>query len=78
MSLRFSENNCHAQCRLCNRFDEGNFSGYEDGLRKKIGEQKLALLKVQKNISNKISNFELDIIAKHYKKETKKFEYQIK
>ena len=28
MSLRFSELNCNAQCRHCNRFMEGNFSDY--------------------------------------------------
>ncbi len=27
-SLRFSEINCHAQCKSCNRFDEGNGLGY--------------------------------------------------
>ena len=78
MSLRFSELNCNAQCRHCNRFMEGNFSGYRAGLIQKIGEQKVLLLESQKNIINKISNFELDILAKHYKTETKKFKFQIK
>ena len=78
MSLRFSELNCNAQCRHCNRFQEGNFSGYRQGLIRKIGEPKVLLLEAQKNITNKISNFELAILAKHYKEETKKFEYQIK
>ena len=78
MSLRFSELNCNAQCRKCNRFMEGNFSGYRQGLIKKIGEQKVILLEAQKNVTNKISNFELEILAKHYKSETKKFQYQIK
>ena len=57
---------------------EGNFSGYRQGLIKKIGEQKVLLLEAQKNITNKITNFELEILAKHYKAETKKFQYQIK
>ena len=78
MSLRFSELNCNAQCRHCNRFQEGNFSDYRKGLIQKIGEAKVLLLEAQKNITNKISNFELDILAKHYKETTKKFEYQIK
>lgn len=78
MSLRFSELNCNAQCRHCNRFQEGNFSGYRQGLIRKIGEQKVILLEAQKNITNKISNFELELLAKHYKAETKKFKYQIK
>lgn len=78
MSLRFSESNCHGQCRHCNRFQEGNIQDYRKGLIKKIGEQKVILLEAQKNITNKISNFELELLAKHYKQETKKFKYKIK
>lgn len=78
MSLRFSELNCNAQCRHCNRFQEGNFTGYRKGLIAKIGEQKVELLEAMKNTANKISNFELELLAKHYRSETKKFEYQIK
>lgn len=78
MSLRFSELNCNAQCRHCNRFMEGNFSGYRQGLIEKIGENKVLLLEAQKNQMHKISGFELEVIAKHYKEETKKFKYQIR
>lgn len=78
MSLRFSELNCNAQCRKCNRFMEGNFSGYRQGLIEKIGENKVLLLEAQKNQTHKITTFELGVIAKHYKEETKKFKYQIK
>jgi hypothetical protein len=78
MSLRFSELNCHAQCRHCNRFMEGNIQDYRKGLIKKIGESKVLMLEAAKNITNKISNFELEQISKHYKAETKKFNYQIK
>ena len=78
MSLRFSESNCHSQCRFCNRFQEGNIQDYRKGLIQKIGLQKVELLEAAKNVTNKISNFELEILAKHYKEETKKFKYQIK
>ena len=78
MSLRFSELNCNAQCRHCNRFQEGNMQDYRKGLIQKIGEQKVLLLEAQKNITTKISNFELEILTKHYKAETRKFKYQIK
>lgn len=78
LSLRFSELNCNAQCRFDNRFREGEITGYRQGLIRKIGEQKVLLLEAQKNITNKISNFELAILAKRYKEETKKFKYQIK
>ncbi len=78
MALRFSELNCHAQCSHCNRFDEGNASGYRQGLIDKIGEDKVLLLEAQKYTTNKLSVFEIEAIAKHYRAETKKFKYQIK
>lgn len=78
MSLRFSGLNCHAQCRKCNRFMEGNQQDYRKGLIKKIGEDKVQLLEAAKHVSNKITNFELEHIAKHFKAETKNFKYQIK
>lgn len=78
MSLRFSELNCNAQCRKCNRFDEGNYTGYRQGLIKKIGEKKVILLEALKYETNKLSAFDLEAIARHYKKEVKNFTYQIK
>lgn len=78
MSLRYSELNCNAQCRRCNRFDEGNISGYRQGLIKKIGLSKVELLERLKNISKPTSATELHCIAEEYKKKVKDFEYQIK
>jgi hypothetical protein len=78
MSLRFSELNCNAQCRHCNRFQEGNIQDYRKGLINKIGEQKVVLLEAQKNETNKLSSFEIELIAKHYTEEAKKFQYHIK
>lgn len=78
MSLRFSEQNCNAQCRHCNRFMEGNIQSYRQGLIDKIGLAKVELLDAMKYQTNKTSTFELEAIAQHYKKEIKKFQYQIK
>ncbi len=78
MSLRYSELNCHAQCRKCNRFMEGNLQDYRKGLVNKIGEKKVLLLEASKYQENKLTNFELELLAKHYRAETKKFKYQIK
>lgn len=78
MSLRFSELNCHAQCRHCNRFREGNIQDYRRGLIDRIGEQRLLLLEAQKNITTKLSTFELSLLARHYKDLTRSFTYQIK
>jgi hypothetical protein len=78
MSVRFNEKNCYAQCRHCNRFMEGNIQDYRKGLIEKIGLQQVELIESMKHLTNKISTFELELLAKHYKQEIKKFDYQIK
>lgn len=72
MSLRFSEKNCNAQCRSCNRFDEGNIQGYRRGLIAKYGEPIVIWLEATKNEENKISEFELKAMIDNYKKEVKR------
>ena len=71
MSLRFNEKNCNAQCRKCNRFDEGNIQGYRRGLIKKYGEQIVALLEYQKNETKQYSSFELETLIKYYQSKIK-------
>lgn len=66
MATRFSEVNCNAQCRSCNRFDEGNMSGYRAGLVRKYGETKVVLLESMKNDVRKYSDFEYEALIKHY------------
>lgn len=72
MSLRFSEKNCNAQCRSCNRFDEGNIQGYRRGLIAKYGEPTVKWLEAMKNETNKISDFDLSAMIDHYRKEVKR------
>ena len=72
MSTRFSEKNCNAQCRSCNRFDEGNIQGYRRGLVAKYGEQAVILLEASKNRINKIAEFEYQAMIDHYRKEVKR------
>lgn len=72
MSTRFSEVNCNAQCRSCNRFDEGNMSGYRAGLIRKHGESKVLMLESQKYETRKYSDFEYEALIKHYKEKVKK------
>lgn len=71
MSLRFSEKNCNAQCRPCNRFDESNFLGYQRGLIGKYGVKIIADLEARKHEINKISAFEYEAMIKFYTKEVK-------
>lgn len=66
MATRFDEMNCNAQCRKCNRFDEGNIQGYRRGLVAKYGEQKILLLESKKNNTKKLSEFEYKELIKYY------------
>ncbi len=72
MMTRYSEVNCNAQCKKCNRFDEGNMSGYRLGLIRKYGEKQVNYLESLRNEYRKYGIFELEMLIEHYKKEIKK------
>ena len=67
MSTRFDEDNCHAECRYCNRFSADHLIGYRENLIKKIGGQRYQLLEVKAHETRKWSHFELEQLAKYYK-----------
>ena len=66
MLLRFDERNVHAQCRSCNRFDEGNNVGYTRFMIRKYGDDVVDILLSMKR-SHSWTDFELDILIKDYK-----------
>jgi len=68
MSTRFLEKNCNAQCRSCNRFDEGNLPEYALGLEKKYGVGTVEQLCIIKHYSVKYSQREIDELNKYYLK----------
>lgn len=72
MATRFSELNCHTQCKRCNGFEQGRDSDFERYLNDKIGLDKVNNLKLQARMTRKISNFELEQITKYYKTEAEK------
>lgn len=67
LSTRFDEDNCHAECKYCNRFDGNHLLGYRVNLIRKIGQKRYDLLFVKKNRICKISDFEYQALIKHYK-----------
>jgi hypothetical protein len=68
MALRYSETNCNAQCRSCNRFDEGNPVGYMEGLKAKYGEDIIDRLMIAKKTSVKHTKFEFETMIGYYKR----------
>lgn len=71
MSTRYSEMNCNAQCKHCNRFDEGNMSGYRLGLVRKYGVQRVLLLEASKKEVKKYSDVDYEFLIEHYKNKVK-------
>ena len=47
LATRFDENNCHAECRHCNRFKADHLEGYRVNLIAKIGQQKIDMYKLR-------------------------------
>lgn len=72
MSVRFDEDDCHAECRSCNRFSSDHLIGYQANLIRKIGMQRFELLSAKAHQSKHWSNFELEAMIKHYTSEVKK------
>ena len=69
MGTRYSERNCNAQCRSCNRFDEGNNIGYMKGLINKYGIKIINELEAKKHSISKMTVFDYEVMIEHYKKE---------
>lgn len=74
MALRFDEQNVNAQCRSCNRFDEGNVHGYRRGLIQKIGEKSTDMLEIRKHNVCHLSEVELDLLLSEYKNKLQQIE----
>lgn len=71
MALRWREDNVHAQCSSCNRFDEGNAVGYTIFMIKKYGQSHVEMLMALKNSVSKWTDWELKELEKQYKKKIK-------
>jgi hypothetical protein len=71
MSVRWDEINVHAQCRACNRFDEGNSVGYTQGLIKKYGGGVLDILLYKKFQTSKLTDFEAEVLINDYTSKVK-------
>ena len=66
MATRYDEQNCNAQCRSCNRFDEGNIMGYRKGLIQKYGINVVEALEIKKYNSCPMNAFEIGVLIEHY------------
>lgn len=72
MSVRFDEDDCHAECRGCNRFSSDHLIAYQANLIRKIGMQRFELLSAKAHQAKHWSDFELEAMIKHYTAEVKR------
>jgi hypothetical protein len=70
-SVMFDEMNVHAQCRHCNRFQEGNHFVYRAWLVSKYGEEKVKALEQRAQFTGGYSTVDLLLMAKDYRTRTK-------
>jgi hypothetical protein len=63
----FNENNCHKQCRKCNRFLGGNELNYRDGLIKRYGHDYVNELEMMANETRNYKFTKDELIAKKLK-----------
>ncbi len=73
--LRFDEDNCHKECRYCNRYDESHLIKYVENLKVKIGETDYKALQERaadyKKNGYKFSRGELKEKIEYYKEQVK-------
>lgn len=72
MSVRFDEDDCHAECKFCNRVSSDHLIAYQANLIRKIGMQRFELLSAKSHQSKHWSDFELEAMIKHYRAEVKR------
>lgn len=70
-ATRWDEDNCHAECRYCNRMSAEHLIGYRANLVKKIGEQRVALLEVKAHQTVKRDEYVMKLLIEDYKKKVK-------
>lgn len=68
MATKFDEDNCHCECRGCNRADADHLHGYTENLVRKIGQARVDALKWKHNQFKSFSDYELQMMYDYYKK----------
>jgi hypothetical protein len=72
MSIKYNEKNNHLQCKLCNGPEGGEQAKYKEAVNKKYGPNTWDLLEACKRELCHWTQFEVDALTEHYKREVKK------
>lgn len=77
MSTRFDEDNAVIECSYDNRFNSDHLVELGEFIKKRIGEQRFALLRIKAHETRKWSSWELEQLCKYYSKEVEKMKKEI-
>lgn len=72
MATRYNEDNCHAECKYCNRFSADHLIAYQRNLIQKIGKQRFDVLNMKAHSTCHYMDCELEQMITHYTAEVKK------
>lgn len=72
LSTRWNERNVNLQGRHANRFDQGQQFSQGMNIDRKYGEGTAVILEAESKKTSHISDFEVEILIKHYKNEVKR------
>ena len=71
-SVRWDEDNAHAECSYCNRMSADHLIAYQTNLIRKIGMGRFEVLGARAHQTKKWSDFELEALIKHYTAEVRR------
>ena len=71
MATRWREDNCHAQCRSCNRFSEGDAAGYALFMLDKYGKKQVEYLRALRQQTAKFTDTEGELMLADLKQKIK-------
>ena len=72
MGTRWEEDNCNAECKVCNRMSADHIIGYRDNLIAKIGMSRYETLKLKAKCPKHWLDSELQEKIDYYRKEVKR------
>jgi hypothetical protein len=66
-ATKYNEKNNHLQCKPCNGFNGGMREVYKQQMNLRYGDYAWDLMELASKTASKWSQFEIDILEKHYK-----------
>lgn len=72
MATRYDEDNCHAECKFCNRFSADHLIAYQRNLIQKIGQQRFDVLNIKAHSTCHYMDSELNQMIAHYTEEVRR------